>query len=252
MSSLKPALAGLPVIHPETGLKPIVVGGTNKQITEAKQIACSNGVENFKKAKTADGGVRATFLMGNILVNCSILYANQDSEIFDAGVGYLRRATVKDEKSKYSRAAWYVLGLIYMGEYGDSSYYNVRTKWRAPKQAIFSMQKAAMFTLDERPKAEEWWSLIDSDRKVVIQARKAIGDLYWRGEGIFQEPVLAYMWYSLAAYDSGDIRDRDKIAKQMDSSQVNRARSLAKECLKSKFLNCDGIITQSDVLNSLE
>jgi TPR repeat protein len=61
-----------------------------------------------------------------------------------------------------------------------------------------------------------------------------LGALYWNGEGVPIDPVLAYMWFNLAAAaggtDAQDARDaRDEAEQQMTSEQLAEAARLARE-----------------------
>ena len=59
--------------------------------------------------------------------------------------------------------------------------------------------------------------------------------MYWGGEGVAQDYVEAYMWYSLAATLGNEpTRDaRDVIAGAMSPAQIAEAERLAREWLAS-------------------
>ena len=65
--------------------------------------------------------------------------------------------------------------------------------------------------------------------------------MYAFGQGVTQDNVYAHMWWTLAA-TSGDADAasyRDFLAKDMSLEEVSRARGLAQECLKKKYLGCE-------------
>ena len=62
----------------------------------------------------------------------------------------------------------------------------------------------------------------------------------FHGRGVTQDNVYAHMWWNIAA-SSGDenaIGNRDIVTKRMPSSQVERARELAQECIRKKYKGC--------------
>ncbi|MBH88791.1 MAG: hypothetical protein CMF71_00980 [Magnetovibrio sp.] len=82
-------------------------------------------------------------------------------------------------------------------------------------------------------------------RKLAAQgdssAQYNLGMMYAFGQGVTQDNVYAHMWWTLAA-TSGDADAasyRDFLAKDMSLEEVSRARGLAQECLKKKYLGCE-------------
>jgi len=67
-----------------------------------------------------------------------------------------------------------------------------------------------------------------------------LGGMYGNGQGVLQDYVRAHMWWNIAAI-SGDrnaVKNRDIVAKQMTSSQLETAQKLARECVKKKLKGC--------------
>jgi TPR repeat protein len=62
-------------------------------------------------------------------------------------------------------------------------------------------------------------------------AQRRLGQMYERGEGVQQDYVKAYMWYSLGTANGVEAgaRLRDALAKQMDPDQIAEAQKLARE-----------------------
>jgi uncharacterized protein len=62
-------------------------------------------------------------------------------------------------------------------------------------------------------------------------AQTFLGILYWKGDGVPQDYVLAYMWLNLsAAQGNKDAAElRDKAAKLMTQAQIAEAQKLARE-----------------------
>ena len=59
--------------------------------------------------------------------------------------------------------------------------------------------------------------------------------MYWNGEGVPQDAVLAYMWLSLAAaQEPKAVKQRDVAASQMTSDEIAEAQRLAREWRPTK------------------
>ena len=62
-------------------------------------------------------------------------------------------------------------------------------------------------------------------------AQIIIGDMYIRGVGVIQDKVLAHMWFNIATLEGTNTarRKRDRIAKEMSPSQIEKAQDMARE-----------------------
>ena len=69
-------------------------------------------------------------------------------------------------------------------------------------------------------------------------AQNNLGNMYRRGEGVAQDSVQAYMWFTLAATrfpasetekHENAIRDREEVAAKMTAEQISEAQQLARE-----------------------
>ena len=84
----------------------------------------------------------------------------------------------------------------------------------------------------------KWYKLAAAQGNV--DAQTSLGDMYLSGMGEAQDFVRAHMWFNIAAINGYPYpaRQRDEIAKKMDSSQVAKAQRLARECQERKFKGC--------------
>ena len=59
---------------------------------------------------------------------------------------------------------------------------------------------------------------------------------YHDGKGVVQDLVMAYVWLSVSAANSNPYyntkRDRDKVLKRLNQSDLNKARKLSRQCFK--------------------
>ena len=65
--------------------------------------------------------------------------------------------------------------------------------------------------------------------------------MYEQGKGVIQSYVSAHMWYNLGAINGSDngSNNRDIVAKEMSSAQIEEAQRKAKDCLKKSYRDCD-------------
>lgn len=82
-------------------------------------------------------------------------------------------------------------------------------------------------------------------RHVALKGHKGaqmkLAALYEAGLGMKQDPVLAYMWYEVAAlqYELEAYEKRNRLATRMQQSQIDLARRKALNCLETKFKRCE-------------
>jgi len=81
-----------------------------------------------------------------------------------------------------------------------------------------------------RPLAEEGFAL----------AQNNLGYMYYNGKGVIQNFVIAHMWWNIAASNGHEnaVYNRDKIAKLMTASQLEKAQELARECVQKNYKGC--------------
>ena len=83
----------------------------------------------------------------------------------------------------------------------------------------------------------EWTSLAKQGN---ANAQNNLGGMYAIGQGVIRDYVYAHMWTNLAASNGNKNggKLRDFIAKQMTSSQIEKAKKLVRECVRKKYKGC--------------
>ena len=71
-------------------------------------------------------------------------------------------------------------------------------------------------------------------------AQNDLGLMYATGQGVPQDYVRAYMWFSLAAAKgfSEAQQNRDTAAGKMKPAQIEQAQQMARDCEKRNYKNC--------------
>ena len=71
----------------------------------------------------------------------------------------------------------------------------------------------------------------------LVDAQYILATLYSQGKGVPEDPVYAYMWFSLAnaSGEKSALKLRSKVAKRMTKSEVTRAQELSKECAHKNY-----------------
>ncbi len=103
----------------------------------------------------------------------------------------------------------YYLGKIY--EYG---------------QGVFEDHKTAV----------QWYR--KSAKQGYVFGQYSLGWMYRDGKGVPKDYVRAYMWFLLASLDDGETLYKDSVAKEMTSTEIEKAKSLARTCLNSDYQDC--------------
>jgi len=92
--------------------------------------------------------------------------------------------------------------------------------------------------------ATKWYRL--AAQQGLAKAQLLLGVEYYGGkEGVAQDYVYAYMWFSLvASKDEGPLgqtatRQRNNVEKEMTRAQVLTAQEMAKRCEQSNYKQCD-------------
>ena len=74
----------------------------------------------------------------------------------------------------------------------------------------------------------------------VVQSQYSLGVMYYQGQGVDQDIVIAYMWFYVAA-ENGNPRSKGNInvlAKEMKPKQIAKAQELARECVEKNYKDC--------------
>ena len=83
----------------------------------------------------------------------------------------------------------------------------------------------------------EWKPLAEQGH---ASAQSNLGWMYSKGQGVLQDYIRAHMWYNIAA-SSGEktaSKNRDIVAKRMNSNQIITAQKLARKCVKKNYKGC--------------
>ena len=74
----------------------------------------------------------------------------------------------------------------------------------------------------------------------VVQSQYSLGAMYYQGQGVNQDIVIAYMWFYVAA-KNGNPRTKGNVnvlAKEMKPKQITKAQKLARECIEKNYKDC--------------
>jgi len=71
-------------------------------------------------------------------------------------------------------------------------------------------------------------------------AQTNLGVLYVSGFGVQQDSVLAHMWFNLGAANGNEFgaENRESIAREMTSQEIEKAQALARTCMANEYKNC--------------
>ena len=87
--------------------------------------------------------------------------------------------------------------------------------------------------------AVKWFRL--SSGQGNAQAQDIYGLMYASGRGVTQDYVRAHMWLNISASSGNALAEsnRDKVAKKMTQTQIEKAQEMARRCQSSNYKNCD-------------
>ena len=87
--------------------------------------------------------------------------------------------------------------------------------------------------------ALQLWTLLAEQGDADAQSN--LGYMYGNGQGVAQDYVKAHMWWNIAAIEGrvDAIKNRDIVAKEMTTAQIEKAQEAASRCIKQNFKNCD-------------
>ena len=82
--------------------------------------------------------------------------------------------------------------------------------------------------------AVKWYTL--AAEQVYDPAQFNLGSMYYFSQGVIQNFTRAHMWWNIAASQCNKIAldNRDKVAKDMTASQIEKAQKLASECVEKE------------------
>ena len=93
--------------------------------------------------------------------------------------------------------------------------------------------------LQDYKTAVKWYRL--AAEQGIASAQSNLGYMYDEGKGVLKDYVYAHMWYNIAAISGKSknaSKNRDNVAKRMNSNQIETAQKLARECVRKKYKGC--------------
>ena len=101
------------------------------------------------------------------------------------------------------------------------------------------MYASGLGVIQDYNEAVKWFRLSSSQGNA--QAQKIYGLMYASGRGVTQDYVRAHMWLNISASSGNTLAEsnRDKVAKKMTPTQIEKAQEMARRCQSSNFKNCD-------------
>ncbi len=144
-------------------------------------------------------------------------------------------------------AAQFFLGLLYEEGLGVPQNYETAVKWWT--LAAVQGSPGARFKLglmydvgrgvpQDYKTAIKWYTL--AAERGNADAQFALGLMYAKGQGATQDNVYAYMWWSIAV-SSGNrdaVINKDIVSQAMTPTQIEKAKELARECVKKSYKRC--------------
>ena len=64
--------------------------------------------------------------------------------------------------------------------------------------------------------------------------------MYRNGRGVLKDNTMAHMWYNISAANGNDlgVANRDDVAEQMTPAAIEKAQTMARECMNSGYTKC--------------
>ena len=139
------------------------------------------------------------------------------------------------------------LGYMYEFGYGVLKNYKTAVKWytlAAEQGDAYSQYNLALKydngegVLENDKTAVKWYTLAAEQGYAMAQGN--LGVMYANGEGVLTDNRRAYMWLNLASYNGSEKggENKDKIAKDMTSAQIDKAQDMSSRCLNSGYTDC--------------
>ena len=107
----------------------------------------------------------------------------------------------------------------------------------SPVFAGWNEGKAAADAGDYQTAYEEFLPLAEQGH---VSAQTMLGVMYFSGQGVPQDFVVAHMWLNIASANGDDKASevRDTVAQKMTSQDISTAQAMARECVGSNYQNC--------------
>ena len=139
------------------------------------------------------------------------------------------------------------LGLMYFYAKGVHLDYKTATQWYtlAAEQGHKKAQNNLGFMYEngfagkqDHKTAVKWYKLASEQGNEVAQYN--LGYMYENGRGVIQDNIYAHMWGDLSASNGNEdgLTLRDRVAKEMTSTDISKAQKLARECMAKNYKGC--------------
>ena len=200
----------------------------------------------------------ALILLMSLVVSSQALAAVEGNNL---GGGTFKKATIAYEKGDYSAAlcifkslaekgdmvAQFNLAKMYREGKGVSKDYKTAVEWfglsaeQGNDAAQYHLGVAYSFGLGVVPNydiALKWY--MSSAEQGNTFAQHHLSLLYYFGNGVPQDEVYAHIWTNLASSNGFEMAEQlhQVLEEQMNSSQIDQARSLAKICKDKNLIGC--------------
>jgi len=92
--------------------------------------------------------------------------------------------------------------------------------------------------IQDYKEAVKWYRL--AAEQGYAEAQTNLGFMYERGQGVLQDNATAHMWYNIGAANGNELggTNRDNFAKQMTPAAIEKAQTMARECMNSGYTKC--------------
>ncbi len=137
------------------------------------------------------------------------------------------------------------LGNMYREGQGVAQDYEAAVQWysKAAEQGnagaqtnLGLMYHLGLGVAQDYKAAVQWYS--KAAQQGLAEAQLKLGLMYYLGRGVAQDNIRAYMWANLAVSNGEDTELRDLIAEEMTTADIQKAQSLAHDCLAKNYQDC--------------
>ena len=148
---------------------------------------------------------------------------------------------LEDEGAQYMLGIMHYEGKGYLQDYGKAlTWFKLSAEqgYSSAQIKLGIIYYEGKIVDQDYKEAIKWWKLSAEQGKANAQTLLAI--MYSLGEGVTQDIVRAHMWANIAASngDENAPEERDAIAEEMTSVQLEEAQDLAHRCIKKKYKGC--------------